>query len=180
MTQQPEAPKHEHDDKGRPGSPSCHGDDCSVTARPQQTISLNAQAAAEQVTTLRVEGMDCADEVAALERALKPEAGLRDFKVNLMAGKVTFAHEKKLSTADLIRAVGQAGLKARIKSPVESFFSCVKVTLPAIKLTLKSRRPATGLSARSRAATSSAQSMPSTRKVVSCSAAACAFSAMVC
>ena len=112
MAQQAEAPKHEHDDKGREGSSSCHGEECSVTAKPQQTISLNAQVAAEQVTTLRVEGMDCADEVAALERALKPVTGIRDFKVNLMAGNVTFAHEKELSTDDLIRAVGQAGLKA--------------------------------------------------------------------
>lgn len=58
-----------------------------------------------KLTTLRVEGMDCADEVAALQRALKPVAGIREFKANLMAGKVTIAHEKKLSTDDLIQAV---------------------------------------------------------------------------
>lgn len=103
------------DDKGHGHSQkaACHGEECDIAAKPQQTIALNAQATAEQLTTLRVEGMDCADEVAALQRALKPVAGIREFKVNLMAGKVTIAHEKKLSTADLIRAVGKAGLKAR-------------------------------------------------------------------
>lgn len=55
--------------------------------------------------------MDCAAEVEALERALKSIAGIGEFRVNLMAGKVTIAHEKKLSTADLIRVVGKAGLK---------------------------------------------------------------------
>jgi Cd2+/Zn2+-exporting ATPase len=93
-------------------STDCHGEDCGISDKPPQTVALNAQAAAEQLTTLRVEGMDCADEVAALERALKPIAGIREFKVNLMAGRVTIAHEKGLSTDDLIRAVGKAGLKA--------------------------------------------------------------------
>ena len=57
--------------------------------------------------------MDCADEVEALRRGLSGVAGIREFKVNLMAGKVTVAHEKKISRDDLIGAVGRAGLKAR-------------------------------------------------------------------
>ena len=105
--------QHSHDEHEREKASACHGDECSVTAKSQQTIALNANANAEQSTTLRVDGMDCADEVAALERALKPVTGVREFKVSLMAGKVTIAHEKKLSTDDLIRAVGKAGLKAR-------------------------------------------------------------------
>lgn len=105
--------KEQHDHPHREETTARHGDDCNVTAKPQQTIALNAQATAEQLTTLRVEGMDCADEVAALERVLKPVAGIREFKVSLMAGRVTITHEKKLSTDDLVRAVGKAGLKAR-------------------------------------------------------------------
>lgn len=91
---------------------ACHNPECNIPATPQQTVSLSAHATAEQLTTLRVEGMDCANEVAALERVLKPMAGIRDFKVNLMAGKVTIAHERKLLTEELIRAIGKAGLKA--------------------------------------------------------------------
>lgn len=101
---------HGHSAKAVPAA--CHGEECKITAKPQ-TIALNTQATAEQLTTLQVEGMDCADEVAALERVLKPVAGIREFKVNLMAGRVTIAHEKKLSADELIRAVGNAGLKAR-------------------------------------------------------------------
>lgn len=102
----------EHGHSEKPDA-ACHGEECDITAKPQQTIALNTQANAEQLTTLRVEGMDCADEVAALERVLKPVAGIREFKVNLIAGRVTIAHEKKLSAEDLIRAAGKAGLKAR-------------------------------------------------------------------
>ena len=100
---------HSQHDGARAG---CHGEDCDVASERQQTIALNAQATAEQLTTLRVEGLDCADEVAALERVLKPVGRIREFKVNLMAGKVTVAHEQTLSADDLILAVGKAGLKA--------------------------------------------------------------------
>lgn len=92
---------------------SCHGGACDTSNKAQENIPLNASATAEELTTLRVAGMDCADEVAALERVLKPLPGIREFKVNLMAGKVTIGHEKKLSTDDLIQAVGKAGLKAQ-------------------------------------------------------------------
>ena len=99
---------HDHSQK------TGHDGESGIPANPRQSIALNAEASAEQLTTLRVEGMDCADEVAALQRALKPVAGVREFKVNLMAGKVTIAHEKRLSMDDLIQAVGKAGLKARM------------------------------------------------------------------
>lgn len=111
MGEKKAAEPHRHAKKE--SSTACHGPECDITAKPQQTIALNARATAEQLTTLNVEGMDCADEVAALERVLKPVTGIREFKVNLMAGKVTIAHEKRLSTEDLVAAVGKAGLKAR-------------------------------------------------------------------
>ena len=46
-------------------------------------------------TTLRVTGMDCPDEIAAIERVLKPLAGVREVKVNLMAGTATIAHDQR-------------------------------------------------------------------------------------
>lgn len=97
-------------------SPPCHGDACGISEEPEETVSLNDAAKADALTELSVEGMDCADEVAALERALKPVDGIRSFKVNLIAGRVTIAHEKTLALEDLILAIGKAGLKARTKS----------------------------------------------------------------
>jgi len=61
--------------------------------------------------------MDCADEVAAIERVLKPLAGVREVRANLMGGTVTVAHEAGVTEAQLIEAIARAGLKA---SGVES------------------------------------------------------------
>lgn len=61
---------------------------------------------------MRISGLDCAEEVAALERAIKPLEGVRSVQVNLMGGKVTIGHDTALSVQGLIEAVGVAGLKA--------------------------------------------------------------------
>ena len=63
-------------------------------------------------TTLRVAGMDCPDEIAAIERVLKPLAGVGDIKVNLMAGTATILHDQRVTPEQLIQAIGTAGLKA--------------------------------------------------------------------
>ncbi|ODU23836.1 MAG: metal-transporting ATPase [Verrucomicrobia bacterium SCN 57-15] len=56
--------------------------------------------------------MDCPDEIAAIERALKPLAGVGEVKVNLMAGTATIAHDQHVTPEQLIKAIGMAGLKA--------------------------------------------------------------------
>ncbi len=61
---------------------------------------------------LRVAGMDCPDEIAAIERVLKPLGGVGEIKVNLMAGTVAIAHETSVTPEQLIKAIGTAGLKA--------------------------------------------------------------------
>jgi Cd2+/Zn2+-exporting ATPase len=77
------------------------------------TASVPAPASDRRLgTTLRVAGMDCPDEIAAIERALKPLAGVREIKVNLMAGTATIAHDQRVTPEQLIQAIGTAGLKA--------------------------------------------------------------------
>jgi Cd2+/Zn2+-exporting ATPase len=56
--------------------------------------------------------MDCPDEIAAIERALKPLGGVSEIKVNLMAGTVMIGHAKSVTPEQLIKAIGTAGLKA--------------------------------------------------------------------
>ncbi len=73
---------------------------------------LNADVKASSQTTLRVAGMDCPDEIAAIERALKPLSGVAEVKVNLMAGTATIAHATSVTPEQLIKAIGTAGLKA--------------------------------------------------------------------
>lgn len=67
---------------------------------------------AENKTALRVAGMDCADEVEAVESALKPLTGVRDVRVSLMGGKVVVVHDATITPKQLIVAIEKAGLKA--------------------------------------------------------------------
>jgi Cd2+/Zn2+-exporting ATPase len=68
------------------------------------------------VTSLRITGMDCADEIAVLERVLKPIAGVRGVRANLIASKITVAHEPTVTTRQLIDAVASTGMTASLAS----------------------------------------------------------------
>ncbi|MFZ2281077.1 MAG: heavy metal translocating P-type ATPase [Prosthecobacter sp.] len=87
-----------------------HGHEHSKAA--PEKIALNPDAKGDQQTTLRITGMDCADEVAALEQVLRPLKGVREVRVNLMGGKVTLAHDKSVTAAQLISAIATTGMKA--------------------------------------------------------------------
>ena len=94
--------KHEH-------GACCGGHDHEPA---KEARVLNADVKANSQTTLRVAGMDCPDEIAAIERALKPLAGVGEVKVNLMAGTAMIVHESSVTPEQLIKAIGTAGLKA--------------------------------------------------------------------
>ena len=70
-------------------------------------------------TLLRVAGMDCADEVEVVNRALKPLPGVLEVRVNLMAGTVTVAHTAEVSAESLLAALGRNGLRAAIAGAAE-------------------------------------------------------------
>ncbi|PTX91894.1 cadmium-translocating P-type ATPase [Verrucomicrobia bacterium LW23] len=76
------------------------------------SIKLNDDVKASRETTLKVAGMDCADEVAALQNELRPIKGIKEIKVNLMGGKVTVNHDDSVDEAGLIKAISKAGLTA--------------------------------------------------------------------
>ena len=58
--------------------------------------------------------MDCADEVEAVNRVLKPLPGVTDVEVNLMAGTVAVAHTSVVSVETLVSTLGRAGLRATL------------------------------------------------------------------
>jgi Cd2+/Zn2+-exporting ATPase len=84
---------------------------CAREAAPTE-IALNASAAGNLQTTLQVAGVDCAEEVSMIQRALKPLGGVREVRVNIMSGKAIIAHDKTITPEVLIKAIGNAGLKA--------------------------------------------------------------------
>jgi Cd2+/Zn2+-exporting ATPase len=89
---------HDHPEKSPDRSKIAFGD---VSDRRERTI-------------LCVHGMDCADEVAVLERVLKPIAGVRGVKANIVASKITVNHEPAVTAQQLIDAIAPTGMTASL------------------------------------------------------------------
>jgi Cd2+/Zn2+-exporting ATPase len=111
--------KHEHEhnhgqDHDHDHCHKCcdHNHDHSSKQSAPKSIALNSESAGNLQTVLRVAGMDCADEVEALEQVFRPIKGIREVRVNLMGGKVTLLHDQTVATDKLIQLVAQAGMKA--------------------------------------------------------------------
>lgn len=86
----------------------------STTDRASAPVAAPPAHLAGPQTLLRVAGMDCADEVEVVNRALKPLPGVRDVRVNLMAGTVTVAHTAEFSPESLVAALGRNGLRGTL------------------------------------------------------------------
>lgn len=99
-----------HQPEPEPGKPDDEA--CSGAGAGIEAIPLHPNAEGNIRTVLHVAGMDCADEVEALERVLRPLGGVREVRVNLMGGKVTLLHDGSVSPATMIAAIGRAGMKA--------------------------------------------------------------------
>ena len=64
-------------------------------------------------TTLRVHGLDCADEATPLRDALQSRAGVRELSFDLLRGLMIVEHDETAITRDdLIAAVASTGLQA--------------------------------------------------------------------
>jgi Cd2+/Zn2+-exporting ATPase len=92
--------------------PHHHEDECCAHEAAPTEITLNANAAANLQTTLQVAGVDCAEEVSLIQRALKPLGGVREVRVNIMSGKAIITHDETITPEVLIKVIGDAGLKA--------------------------------------------------------------------
>jgi len=64
-------------------------------------------------STFRIEGMDCREEVALIERRFKHLTGLEDFSADLMGRRLHVKYDAaKLSAGDIADAVADAGMRA--------------------------------------------------------------------
>lgn len=74
---------------------------------------LNSEVVVSSTTVLLVAGVDCSEEVAAIETALKQTDHVREVNVSILSGKAIIQHDGKLSDQDLIDALKSAGLSSR-------------------------------------------------------------------
>ncbi len=95
---------------GQSDGQDCHGECASTTA---QAVMLGSGERG-LVTMLTVEGMDCGEEIAAMERSLALLPGVGKMDANLITSRVTIAHNASVTPEHLIAAVAKAGVKARV------------------------------------------------------------------
>ena len=88
------------------GSDEC----CNHHDHTGQSRSASPILAGTIQETFRVSGMDCAEEVAAIERTLKPIEGVRGVRANLVASSVTVYHDGSARRARLIEAINRSGV----------------------------------------------------------------------
>lgn len=73
------------------------------------------------MTTLRVHGLDCADEATELRDVLQPREGIRELSFDLLRGLMLVEHDESIVTVDeLIAVVAQIGLSAERHEPQHS------------------------------------------------------------
>ena len=72
--------------------------------------STTSNSGAHSSEGFRVAGMDCSEEVAAIERALKPLPGVLGVRAEIVASKVTVFHNGKLSRLVIAEAINKSGV----------------------------------------------------------------------
>jgi Cd2+/Zn2+-exporting ATPase len=60
-----------------------------------------------------VDGMDCSEEVAAIERTLKPISGVLAVRAEIVLAKVVVSHDGQPTRAELTAAINEAGVTVR-------------------------------------------------------------------
>lgn len=96
--------------------------DCCSTDKPASPSEkeLSAPELNDVITTFKLSGMDCADEVSAIQNALKID-GVRKIAANLMNETVTINHAKSVSPETLRSKINSTGVKV-VTEASKSFF----------------------------------------------------------
>ena len=95
---------------------------------PDPTAKIPPNASQE---AFLVDGMDCSEEVAAIERALKPVTGVLGVRAEIVSSKVTVFHDGKLSRANLAIAINRSGVTIR-EGDADKKHSSLRTTLVAV------------------------------------------------
>lgn len=109
--------KHNHDDSKSCGHDHSHDHGHSHThklAPDQSPVTVGTIKIDSQVTQFRVAGMDCADEIAAIQKSLA-HPDIHQVTASLMSSMVTIHHDAKLSVEFLRLRVDSAGVRVVVE-----------------------------------------------------------------
>ncbi len=88
-------------------SDCCHHDCCRKEQPAPSPVEIPEGAMA---WTFRVRGMDCPDEIAAIEREMKAVPRVLGVTANLMASTVTIHTDGEVERGELVRAINRSGV----------------------------------------------------------------------
>jgi Cd2+/Zn2+-exporting ATPase len=99
--------------------PASDGLDVAEVVKAVERLGYKAEPEESTRTiSLYVEGMDCADEVAVIEKKLKRLDGILSFEVNLASEKLEATYDpSRLSSQDVLKSIAETGMKARLAKP---------------------------------------------------------------
>lgn len=108
--------EHQHEHDGDSGHKHNHGEHANSHDHgghndAPKNIALNPGGRRQCRNRPGVAGMDCVNEIEALERVFRPLKGVREVRVNLMGGKVTLLHDESLNARKRIDAIAPTRLK---------------------------------------------------------------------
>ena len=91
-----------------PNKPHEHG--CCATDKSKSTTKTINNIANAEISNFVVSGMDCADEIAAIQNSLThPKIG--KVSANLMTSQVNVEHEPSLTRDEITRLINKSGEK---------------------------------------------------------------------
>lgn len=65
-----------------------------------------------RTSRFKIDGLDCAEEIAIIKAELAPLTGIENLAFDLLNGKLTVVHQATLDSAEILGAVSRAGLRA--------------------------------------------------------------------
>lgn len=69
----------------------------------------------ERTATLKIEGMDCADESEIIEKKMKSLIGVKNFNINLMTQQIKISYDPSfISVQEMIKAIAETGMRASL------------------------------------------------------------------
>ena len=101
---------------------------CGCACKSAQPLPASPQSQGGPQEIFTVSGMDCSDEVAAIERSLKALPGIWGVRADLMASKVTVFHEGTLDRVRIAQAINMSGVTVQAEGKTEQS----GISLPAI------------------------------------------------
>ena len=99
-----------------------HHDNCCSTDSNQVESKVLRQISQATVSNFYVSGMDCADEIAAIQKSLN-HPKVAKVTANLMTSQVSVDHDPTFTKDEIIILINKAGVKVRESSKPLNFIT---------------------------------------------------------